>query len=392
MSEFRVSLLQNSSVLFIYTERDSIQLDPEYQRAGDIWTLEKKQLLIDSIINGYDIPKIYFHEFSPPKKINGNTYRYSIIDGKQRLESLWGFIDGDFTLSNDFEYLHDPHIKAAGLTYSELATKYPRLKVRFDSITLSVVAIQTIDTELIEDMFSRLNEAVPLNAAEKRNAFGGPLPNAIRVVAQHRFFTTKLPFPNTRYRHFDLAAKFLYLEHRDGPADTKKVYLDQFVKDYKKNSVEQVKVNNLVEQTMKVLDYMASTFSNSDKLLGSIGMITVYYLLFRQAIKGQWTHSLSRGILQLFEEVRLANRELAEIGGIADTSYQLLEFDRLAWTPNDGVSITFRRDLLVEMLDPNGSKFVDLGLMRDHLRNLRIQVIKMAKQLNVGPSTEIGDL
>ena len=54
--------LPHSTVLSVYVERDAIWVDPEYQRQGEVWSLEKKQLLIDSIINRYDIPKLYFHK------------------------------------------------------------------------------------------------------------------------------------------------------------------------------------------------------------------------------------------------------------------------------------------------------------------------------------------
>jgi hypothetical protein len=40
-------------------------------------------------------------------------------------------------------------------------------------------------------MFSRLNEAVPLNAAEKRSAIGGPMALAIREISEHSFFNEK---------------------------------------------------------------------------------------------------------------------------------------------------------------------------------------------------------
>jgi hypothetical protein len=73
-----------------------------------------------------------------------------------------------------------------------------------------------------DSRFSRLNEAVPLNAPEKRNALGGPMPKRIRALANLAFFHTRLPFPTARYRHLDLATKFLYLEDQDGLTDLKK--------------------------------------------------------------------------------------------------------------------------------------------------------------------------
>jgi len=121
--EFSLGAYPQSSTLIVYSERDGIQLDPDYQRISGIWTREKRQLLIDSIINGFDVPKLYFHEFVPFQKIGLKKFRYAIIDGKQRLQTIWDFIDGKISLSEDFEYLRDDKVKAAGLGYSQLAEK-----------------------------------------------------------------------------------------------------------------------------------------------------------------------------------------------------------------------------------------------------------------------------
>ena len=184
MDEFMLGRYPSSSVLVVYSDKADIELEPEYQRIGGIWTHEKRQLLIDSLMNGFDVPKLYFHEFVPPQKKRGKTYRYAIIDGKQRLQTIWDFIDGKLFLAEDFNYLRDDSVEAGGLDYSTLASRYPKVKARFDATTLDIITIRTNDIELIEDMFSRLNEAVPLNAPEKRGALGGPLPNdayAIRI-------------------------------------------------------------------------------------------------------------------------------------------------------------------------------------------------------------------
>src|SRR5437667_2787316 len=114
MDEFSLGRYPQSSLLVVYSERHAIELDPDYQRISGIWTLEKRQLLIDSLINGFDVPKLYFHEFVPPKKIGGKKYRYAIVDGKQRIQTVWDFIDGKISLSEDFEYIRDTSVKAAG--------------------------------------------------------------------------------------------------------------------------------------------------------------------------------------------------------------------------------------------------------------------------------------
>lgn len=345
MNDFEIHDLRKNTVLYLYSQRDQIWTDPPYQRLGDIWTLDKKQLLMDSIINGFDIPKLYFRDYvALVDDAEGNPkYRYAIIDGKQRLTSIWQFIEGRYALSEGFEYLRDPEVNAAGLTYSELATQYPGLRLEFDQTPLPVVTIVTNDEEIIEDLFSRLNEAVSLSAAEKRNAFGGPIPPLIRELVQHKFFIEKVPFSNSRYRHYDLAAKMLLFEHEGKVADTKKAYLDNLVRGFKGRS--EGEALNLAEHVNVVLDKMAGIFVDQDSLLESVGMIALYFLLFRAAFRDNKMERLTRRNLQRFEHKRLENRQVAS-NDIAQAEYALLEFDRYAQSPNDGFALEFRLNVL----------------------------------------------
>src|ERR1700683_5350529 len=114
MSYVETTAMKNSTIMFLYSERDEINVNPEYQRKGGIWTLEKKSLLIDSILNDYDIPKIYFHALGSEEYATGG-FRYAVIDGRQRLETIWSFMDGSFTLADDFEYQRDTEIDLSGL-------------------------------------------------------------------------------------------------------------------------------------------------------------------------------------------------------------------------------------------------------------------------------------
>lgn len=343
-SDYRIATLDNSSVINLYLDREFIQLDPTYQRQSDIWPLEKRRLLIDSVLNGFDIPKFYVHQFFPAKRIKGKSYKYAIIDGKQRLQTLWSFIEDGFPLGEDFELLADLELDAKGMTYSELAHAHPRLKALFDSKLLTVVAIQTEDTELIEEMFSRLNEAAPLNAAEKRNALGGPIPPAIRALVKHDFFTRFLPYSDRRYRHRDLACKLLFLEAQGQCAPTYKIDLDKFVLEAKEQNLVALAKGSLA-QCAQTLDAMTKVFEPEDPLLSSAGLNMVYFMLFREARGEDRLRKVSRKLLASFEVKRLKNRETAETD-ISKANFDLLEFDRLTQSPNDGPSMQFRLDQL----------------------------------------------
>jgi len=319
-------------------------MDPDYQRPANIWSEEKKQLLIDSIVNRFDIPKLYFHEFNEPKLIDGRKRKYAVIDGKQRLMAIWEFIDNVYALPDRFEYLPDSSLNLSNLTYAELGKSFPQVKALFDNYPLAIMIVRTGDTELIEDMFSRLNEAMPLNAAEKRNAFGGPLPPLIRSLSMHPFFVKKLPFANNRYRHFDLACKFLYLCYIGGPAETKKVKLDEFVKDFREsdNLVEARRLNLEVKSVMSA---MVKIFTDDDRLLKNVGTLVAYFLIFRAAIKEKEVGKIARRHLLDFENTRAENAVRAA-KNIATADYELIKFEELISTVNDEYALRFRCELI----------------------------------------------
>jgi len=343
---FSISMMSQSTTLMLYLEKDKICTNPTYQRYSDIWSINKKQLLIDSILNGFDIPKLYFIE--DPTDENCKQSRYAVIDGKQRLEAIWGFMSGDFPLADDFLYREDPDVEARGLKYNELAQKYPRLKAKFDSHALSVVVIKTSDMEVLEEMFSRLNEGEPLSASEKRNAMGGPIPPLVRTLAKHEYFKSKVPFKDRRGRYWEVATKYLFFEERGGIADTKRDYLDKFVqrwKDREKKRQEEAQsaAQRLYESSSAVLDKLADIFDEEDPLLRSVGMAILYYLLVREA--GPHEGVITREKLVDFESRRKRNRQVAK-KDVAEADWALLEFDRLSQSLNDASALKFRLEVI----------------------------------------------
>ena len=56
---------------------------PQYQR-GSVWTRKQKQLLMDSIFRGMDIPKLYLRSLD-----DGGPYTFEVVDGQQRLRTIW---------------------------------------------------------------------------------------------------------------------------------------------------------------------------------------------------------------------------------------------------------------------------------------------------------------
>jgi hypothetical protein len=281
-------------------------------------------------------------------------FRYAVIDGRQRLEAIWAFMDGEFTLAADFEYQRDPQLNLSNLSYEDIAKQHPKIRVKFDSFVLPVVtvSIEGNDIDLIEDMFSRLNEAVPLNAAEKRNAIGGDVVRAIAELSNHPFFSKNVKFRNNRYQHREASARFLLIEDSLKTSkqivDTKKVYLDALAKRYRSGFKSVVDV--LQSDVENVLNKMKLVFVANDELLLAQGILAVYYLVFRSALENGQESKLTRRSLLDFRQKLADNRESA-IKNYEDASFELLEFDRLNQQgTNDASSIKERVRILSDYL------------------------------------------
>ena len=341
------------NILQIVDDWARIDFDPEYQRKSGAWNLERQQYFIDSILNGMDLTKLYFHEM-PPEKRHAQAVAYGVIDGKQRLEAIRSFVGDEFPLSDEFEYLHGDEGQAAGKRYSELLTEFPELRARFDHTVLPVTVMRAEDEVFIEGLFVRLNEQVNLNGAEKRNAFGGPIPLIIRELAKHKFFAECVPFQDGRYRHRDLAAKFLWIIHEGKFVSTKRRDLDEFVKGYRLDVERRPPPSELLNDAREVADEMSHFFEPDDALLRSVGWITLFIHVFRRArsrpLPSERGRAHFEGFIEQVTETRRLIRRIAD-GELAPSdvvgpSPDLAQFDSLRQSPNDATALRTRYAIL----------------------------------------------
>jgi len=348
MPRFRMEPLRANNVLQLHQWRDQINLDPPYQRLS-VWDPQKRRTFIDSILNGFDIPKLYFHDVGSAS--DSGPYRYAVIDGKQRMQALWDFMSNQLSLASEFVFFDDAKVKAGGLTYDELLAQVPRLRARFDDFDVPVTVVQTDDENFIEDLFARLNLQMPLSAAERRNALGGPLPFVIRKIGVSPFFREYVLIRNDRLQHFDLAAKFLYLTRVGDVSSTKKETLDNFVKGFRrfrdegKPEASEENVGSLREQTDSLLAEMQGFFIRKDPLLASSGRATLYFHIFRRCRQLHQAIPLTREMLEEFNERVTAARKKSQrrAAGLDEEMTEiertLVDFDREKQTPNDGGAI-----------------------------------------------------
>lgn len=135
-----------------------LELNPRFQRRP-VWTDKAKSFLIDTILRGKPIPKIFIRQ-----KINVTTKTSvrEVVDGQQRLRTILSFIKDGFVVSKRQNPTY------GGLLFSQLPED---IQAQVLSYEVSVDLLINLPDSEILDIFSRLNSyAVVLNEQEKINA------------------------------------------------------------------------------------------------------------------------------------------------------------------------------------------------------------------------------
>ncbi len=211
----------NLGSLIEQLENDEIDLQPDFQRAADVWDGTKKSRLIESILLGLPLPSFYFSE-------DPVSHKLSIIDGLQRICAIRDFVlDEDNPLKLDgLQFLKN----FEGKTFSQLAR--PEVKrIKSLKITMNTLRKGTpLDVKYI--IFQRVNTAgEPLTPQEMRHALNqGPAAVFIKDLASLESFrkATNYSVKTKRMQDRDFANRFVafYIGYNDYMGD-----LDMFLND-----------------------------------------------------------------------------------------------------------------------------------------------------------------
>lgn len=346
---FKIDVMQAHTLTWWRSRRNEIDMDPPYQRRGRLWSLTDKAYLIDSILNGYDIPKFYIADFTwGSSGLNKRKLPYAIIDGKQRFEAILDFYDGKVSLNDDFAYLGNKKLSLAGLGYKDLIDRYPQVAESFDQYNLMVMTVVASSEKPIDELFVRLNRSKPLTGAEIRNAMQGPAPGIIRRISRHDFFTVCARFQMNRAQDQNAAAKLLLFEYENDLTETKKTRLDQFVREASRQPKERLELAG--RKTVDILDRMDGIFLPRDILLSSAGQVPLFYWLVRSY--EETDDQFLREFLVKFERERKDNRNLVESNPLdKKIDHRLLEYDLFNRNTNDLVSHRGRIKILEDRFE-----------------------------------------
>ncbi|MEH2109925.1 DUF262 domain-containing protein [Nostoc sp.] len=162
-------------------DEEALDLAPDFQRQANIWTLEAKSKLIESILIRIPLPAFYIDATNE----EADEDKWVVVDGLQRLSALKQFVidksDNRLKLVG-LKYLKDLNNK----NYDELERRYQR-RILETQVTVYLIEKGT-PLEVKYNIFKRINPGgVPLFNQELRHAFNPG--QAIKLVAKLASFS-----------------------------------------------------------------------------------------------------------------------------------------------------------------------------------------------------------
>lgn len=256
----------------MYDGKHTLQMDHVIQRQSGQWDGDrlKKSLLIHSIFANYPVPPVYCLK----EAISEKDYSYSILDGKQRLTTIFDYIDGRYPLDTETPSvtIDDTAYELGGKYFTDLDIECQQELLRFK---FTIYGFEDADDDLIEEIFFRLNNSTPLSKPQKAMPLCG-VENAkfIKSILSDRFFSDICQFSALQRRKSDdmctLLQSMMLLDNRYEGYEFSSISADEIMRYAAsiKNNYSEEQKNRLYD----IIDYLEKVFPEKDKMLKKINI------------------------------------------------------------------------------------------------------------------------
>jgi len=203
---------------------------PEFQRHF-VWKKSQASRLIESFLLDLPVPPIFLYEQSDGKLM--------VIDGQQRLKSIFYFFDGFFESKEEPFELVGLHEKSRfyNRTFEDLREINQRSYLRLKNATLRSIIIDQVEPQDMTSayhIFERLNTGgTQLTNQEIRNAiYHGPFVKLLNELDTYQAWRKILgkPSPDPQRKDTELIVRFFAMRDRSNYKKPLKIYLLNFMK------------------------------------------------------------------------------------------------------------------------------------------------------------------
>ena len=172
-----------------------------------MWTVRTASKLIESLLLNIPVPTMFFHEVKSGK--------LEVVDGKQRLTSIWSFVQNEFPGGQAFKLSGlEVYHELNGKTFDELNETFQEIILDYP---LNVHTIsKTSQPDFVFEVFERLNMgATQLNEQELRNCiYQGAYTDLLEELTLNEsfLFANRSKMPHLRMRDRELILRFFTMQ------------------------------------------------------------------------------------------------------------------------------------------------------------------------------------
>jgi hypothetical protein len=322
--------IEEWTVSEIYGRRTDISF-PEYQREPNLWSPERKALLIDTILRDIDIPKLYFNRVKDT---------WEVVDGQQRLWAIWDYLDGQYNLVWEGEQTKFRELSAA---QQEEILNYK----------LQITVLSDAKDEYLRQLFLRLQLGLLLLPGEKLHASSGKMKEFVfSELAKHPFIEA-LGMPRRRYARETLCAQIAVNAYRKAKvnefARTRYEDLVQFFGEYHDPRGADIKLFKEVnKRIVELFDSLYEDFGDGASELRNRSYILSVCFLFEHLRTSNAPKSRRKKAAVFVFELWKRLKEEGK-SGFYRTNKELYEFETsLSSAPGERYQIERRHEKLLE--------------------------------------------
>ena len=249
-------------------EHNEIDLNPDFQRHGNLWNRKQMSRLIESILLKLPLPVFYFDVSNPDKWI--------VVDGLQRLSTLKKFIVDeidDNEKTKGFKLTELEFLDLNGKNYTELDRSFKRIINETQIITYQIEA-QT-PKEVRYSLFNRINTGgLTLNTQEIRQALNqsGDGVKFLQEISEDETFKEVVGLSSKRMKDRELTLRYIVFKlaiFKNYKFGKMREYLDKAME--KLNSIEDKSELEGIKNTfIDTLKFTVEVFGEKHKFSRSI--------------------------------------------------------------------------------------------------------------------------
>lgn len=191
-------------------DRGKLNLRPAYQREY-VWDRRTASRLVESLLLNVPVPTLFFHETSQGE--------LQVVDGKQRLTSIWSYMKGEFPDGSEFPLQGlEVYEELNGLRFAQLSEQQQEI-IKDYALNVHTIS-RNCEPDFVFEVFERLNMgAMQLNEQELRNCiYQGSYTDLLAELAEHPTLLeiTGSDKPHVRMKDRELILRFFAMQ-RTGP-------------------------------------------------------------------------------------------------------------------------------------------------------------------------------